>query len=591
LYDIMDATGILVWDENRDFNQMNVQDMENLVRRDRNHPSVVIWSACNEVECYVTGPANTTGSLMREATKKWDTTRPFSANLNQVSGPGLNDTMSYLAAEMDVEGFSHSSIAHVGAASVHTANPGKVMISSECCSCQTQRGEDQSDTVDGITYPHVEHQAQCMVTCMNYSYPYWDKNPNPNTGIIAGTLGVWTLFDYGGEPGPWPLVSSSFGQFDIAGFAKSASFWYRALWLAATPATDPGRPPLPESHVVRISQSWTAPVQHTPPAPSTCNWTAYKEICPSDPKSEPVCLACCKNNTKALKAVGCTGRGLWPNYCNGMWPVSNKTAVQVFSNLPKVQLFLNGDAVGPAGGLHNGPGLYAGFEDIQYEPGNLTAVGYTASGAVGASHTLLTPKAAVAVVLSLDVPSVATGTGSSLLLDGHDAGMVRATIVDKDGNVVHSASHMVTFQVVSGPASIIGVHNGDAKSHEAQVSNSRSAYHGLCRAVVKVTEDSASASQATLELLRDEIEVRRGNRKANGNQRKVVQVLPLSPSPSAASETSAGSTSTSDGAIVIKATVPGLTAGQVIIPVSSNAELHSVLAVAATQIRQPLQFD
>ena len=58
LYDIMDATGILVWDENRDFNQMNIKDMEALVRRDRNHPSVVIWSACNEVECYVTGDAN-----------------------------------------------------------------------------------------------------------------------------------------------------------------------------------------------------------------------------------------------------------------------------------------------------------------------------------------------------------------------------------------------------------------------------------------------------------------------------------------------------------------------------------------------------
>ena len=75
---------------------------------------------------------------------------------------------------------------------------------------------------------------------------------------VAGTLGVWTLFDYAGEPGPWPLVASSFGQFDLAGFAKSASYWYRCLWLAAVPASDCGRPTLPAVHVVRVSQSWNA---------------------------------------------------------------------------------------------------------------------------------------------------------------------------------------------------------------------------------------------------------------------------------------------------------------------------------------------
>jgi beta-galactosidase/beta-glucuronidase len=185
VYDLMDATGILCWDENREFTTRDTGNMLTLVRRDRNHPSVIVWSACNEIECVVSGAANKTALLMRDATKAGDTTRPFSANSWMTS----DDLVNNLARYLDVEGFSHGGIGLPNAQIIHKLNPGKAMVSSECCSCRSQRGEDFLNESAGIIYPHSMKQAQCLEGCMQKSYPYWRENPSPKAGVIAGTLG------------------------------------------------------------------------------------------------------------------------------------------------------------------------------------------------------------------------------------------------------------------------------------------------------------------------------------------------------------------------------------------------------------------
>ena len=147
---------------------------------------------------------------------------------------------------------------------------------------------------------------------------------------------------------------------------------------------------------------------------------------------------------------------------------------------------------------------------------------------------------------------------------------MRATIRDAAGRVVSSASNVLTFEVQSGPGRVVGVHNGDGASHEPQVAASRSAYHGLARAVVKVTVDAASASAANLKVLANEIEIERGD----GNHMVRIDT--------------AGE---AHSAIVITATSPGLATGSVAIPVSADASVHSILAVAAASSRLELAFD
>ena len=135
------------------------------------------------------------------------------------------------------------------------------------------------------------------------------------------------------------------------------------------------------------------------------------------------------------------------------------------------------------------------------------------------------------------------------------------------------ADNYITFAVESGPGRIAGVHNGDAKSQEPQVATSRSAYFGLARAVVKVTVDAASAPAADLALLANEIETSLGDGKRS------VRIDPAAASASAQS------------GIVVTATSPGLTMGKVTIPVSADASVHSVLAVAAASTELELAFN
>lgn len=131
--DIYDRIGIVVMDENRLFANKTayVENMGVMVQRDRNHPSVVIWSFCNEAGCE--GSHEAGGPRFREIAYEHDGSRPTLANMFTF-GDLLSNTI-------DVQGFSHQTRAKLD--TCHAKLPHKPIYSSECCSCNTMRAEDE----------------------------------------------------------------------------------------------------------------------------------------------------------------------------------------------------------------------------------------------------------------------------------------------------------------------------------------------------------------------------------------------------------------------------------------------------------------
>ena len=149
----------------------------------------------------------------------------------------------------------------------------------------------------------------------------------------------------------------------------------------------------------------------------------------------------------------------------------------------------------------------ATFSNISYAPGKLTAECVSSSGATLASHAVQTQVGgAASLVLSLDSPSAATGTGTHVVADGEDVALVRATLLDAAGNFAHNASDNVTFTVLSGPGKIWTTHNGDPANDNPRDVSWAPGYHGLVRAVVRSSVDAATPAWHRRRLLEIDID-------------------------------------------------------------------------------------
>ncbi|WP_445453909.1 beta-galactosidase GalA [Flavobacterium sp. 25HG05S-40] len=234
LLDACDSLGMLVVDEQRLLNSSPeyVNQFKRLLKRDRNHPSVFLWSIGNE-EQNIQG--NDYGKKIAQTLlaiqKDIDPTRTSTYAADMANDfKGVNEVIP-------IRGFNYREYA---VADYHRAHPNQPLLGTEMGSTVTTRGIYEKDEIrayvpdQDITHPWWASKAET-----------WWKLAAENEHWLGGY--VWTGFDYRGEPTPykWPNISSHFGIMDVCGFPKNIYYYYKSWWT--------------DKDILHISPHWNWP--------------------------------------------------------------------------------------------------------------------------------------------------------------------------------------------------------------------------------------------------------------------------------------------------------------------------------------------
>ncbi len=218
--DACDKLGLLVMDENRNFNSSAdyIPQLEWLIKRDRNHPSVILWSVFNEETSQGTEMGHEMVRRMSAIVKNYDTTRQVTAAMSGGFFTPIN-----VSTAVDVLGFNYNNASYD---KFHSEHPTIPMTSSEDVSAFMQRDVYVTDAAKRLLASYDNDRASWGSTHRSS----WKM---VNERRYLGGCFVWTGFDYRGEPTPytWPTAGSNFGIMDACGFPKAAFYFYQAQWL------------------------------------------------------------------------------------------------------------------------------------------------------------------------------------------------------------------------------------------------------------------------------------------------------------------------------------------------------------------------
>ncbi len=458
LLNMCDTMGIIVMDESFDmwrrkktsgdyarfFEEWHERDLTDLILRDRNHPSILMWSIGNEVleqwssadadeltleqanlilnaghdaSTLAHGEEMSPNSLLTrhlaDIVKRYDTTRPVLAGCNE---PDPNNHL-FKSGAIDIIGFNYH---HQWVKDVPKNFPGKPFIFSESVSALQTRGYYKMPS-DEITWapqewwlPYTDPSYMC--SAYDNMHASWSSTHEETWDVVkhnafVGGQYIWTGFDYIGEPTPYgfPARSSYFGVIDLAGFPKDTYYMYQSEWT-------------------------TKPVLHLFPH---WNWLEGQQI--------------------------------------DMWCYYN--------NADEVELFINGKSQGvrrktgeqPEGryDMHNTKAklnseYHVGWR-VTFNPGEVKVVARKDGHIVG-EQTIKTAGAPARIRLSKDY-------------QGKNTTFITAEVVDKDGNLCPWADDMIYF-ISEGDGKILGTDNGCQTSMENFKAPQRKAFFGKCMVVV-----------------------------------------------------------------------------------------------------------
>ncbi|UOB17579.1 beta-galactosidase GalB [Abyssalbus ytuae] len=442
LLNLTDKIGFLVIDEIFDvwerkktpldfhliFPEWHEADTRAFVRRDRNHPSVIMWSFGNEVgEQYTDNEGAELGKKLNDIIKEEDPMRPTTASMNfakpdmpfpasmdvislNYQGEGIRDTPAY----SHLKGIKTSPLYP----EFHKKFPDKVIISSETASALSTRGTYLFPVFEGISAPAEEGngggnpESQYVNSYELYTAPFGasadkvfasqDKHP-----YVAGEF-VWSGWDYLGEPTPYYSSRSSYcGIIDLAGFKKDRFYLYQARWR-------------PDLHFAHILPHWN-----------------------------------------------------WPDR------IGKVTPVHVITSGDEAELFLNGQSLGKK---RKGQYEYRfRWDKVKYQPGELKVVTYK-NGKIWAKNSVKTTGAPYKLIAFTDRGEITS--------NGKDLSFVTVKVVDEEENVVPDANNLIEFYI-EGSGRIIATDNGDPTDMNEFQSNKRKAFNGLALGIINSVKNNS----------------------------------------------------------------------------------------------------
>jgi beta-galactosidase len=361
------------------FNQWAETDLRAMIRRDRNHPSVVMYSIGNEIPNQRTPDGVQLAKKLQDICHSEDPTRPVTSAADFVLDANRTGFLSVL----DIAGYNY--IDRYNGPEMYApekANyPNRVILGTE-------------------TY----HDTRYWLAVRDNEY-------------VAGEF-VWVGYDYLGEDGVWPKHGWDAGIIDMAGTPYAEYYLRKSYWS--------GEP------VVQIAVETSAKRES--------DWHPRKAV----------------------------------SHWNHQWSGNYLLPLYVYSNCDEVELLINDSIVGRKAIDKN---LYYARWEIPFQAGKVQAIGYKNKNRV-TQHTLRTAESAAAFRVN--------PTKTTLVADNEDVVLFEVALVDKNGVVDPGAANEVTVKV-SGPATLVGLDNGNLSDVTPLTSNKRKAFAGRLLVTVQAT--------------------------------------------------------------------------------------------------------